>query len=280
MVHKCTQDRGHFLNLSKKSLLIVSAVECSFMATYIIEPSSSGPAERLAEVLQDLGHRLVFIRPNEGDAIPADASDIDALVIMGGAGSAGSDEGWIASAKELVRTLDAAAMPVLGICLGAQIVAHALGGEVGSVEAGYQFGLADIALTPAGRDDPLFAGLGWTHVQMHHHGEAITTLPDGAKSLAKSGDTAVQAFAKGLRTYGFQFHPECTRQRLTSWCSTEASFMDQAGLTLDAFERQLAQANGGFADYERNSSRLLERVALLLMPVDRRFAGTSGDLRH
>ena len=83
MVHKCTQDRGQFLNLSKKSLLIVSAVECSSMATYIIEPSSSGPAERLAEVLQDLGHRLVFIRPNEGDAIPADASDIDALVIMG-----------------------------------------------------------------------------------------------------------------------------------------------------------------------------------------------------
>ena len=44
------------------------------------------------------------------------------------------------------------------------------------MEAGYQFGLADIHLTPAGRDDPLFAGLGWSHVQLHHHGEAITTL--------------------------------------------------------------------------------------------------------
>ena len=54
------------------------------MATYIIEPSSTGPAERLAVMLQDLGHRLVFIRPHEGDAIPTDSSDIDALVIMGG----------------------------------------------------------------------------------------------------------------------------------------------------------------------------------------------------
>ena len=55
------------------------------MATYIIEPSSTGPAERLAVMLQDLGHRLVFIRPHEGDAIPTDSGDIDALVIMGGA---------------------------------------------------------------------------------------------------------------------------------------------------------------------------------------------------
>ena len=186
------------------------------MATYIIEPSSTGPAERLAVMLQDLGHRLVLIRPHKGDAIPTDSRDIDALVIMGGPGSAASDEPWIAATKELVRTLDAAAMPVLGICLGAQIVAHALGGEVGPVDAGYQFGLADIDLTPAGRDDPLFAGLGWSHVQLHHHGEAITTLPDGAKGLAKSDDTAVQAFAKGLRTYGFQFHPECSRERIMS----------------------------------------------------------------
>ena len=187
------------------------------MATYIIEPSSTGPAERLAVMLQDLGHRLVFIRPHEGDAIPTDSSDIDALVIMGGPGSATSDEPWIEDTKALVRTLDAAAMPVLGICLGAQIVAHALGGEVGPVDAGYQFGLADIHLTPAGRDDPLFAGLGWSHVQLHHHGEAITTLPDGAMGLAKSDDTAVQAFAKGLRTYGFQFHPECSHDRILSW---------------------------------------------------------------
>ena len=53
-----------------------------------------------------------------------------------------------------------------------------------------------------------------------------------------------------------------------------------AGVTTEAIERQLQQADGGYADYERNSVRLLERVALLLMPVDRRFAGTSGELRH
>ena len=228
------------------------------MATSIIEPSSTGPAERLAVMLQDLGHRLVFIRPHEGDAIPADSSDIDALVIMGGPGSATSNEPWIEATKALVRTLDAAAHACVGHLFGrnAKIVAHALGGEVGPVEAGYQFGLADIHLTPAGRDDPLFAGLGWSHVQLHHHGEAITTLPDGAKGLAKSDDTAVQAFAKGLRTYGFQFHPECSHDRIMSWCSSEAQFMEQAGVTIDAIERQLQQADGGYADYERNSVRL------------------------
>ena len=81
------------------------------MATYIIEPSSSGPAERLALMLQDLGHRLVIIRPHQGDAVPAETSDIDALVIMGGPGSAASDEPWIEATQSLVRTLDAAAMP-------------------------------------------------------------------------------------------------------------------------------------------------------------------------
>ena len=182
------------------------------MATYIIEPSSTGPAERLAVMLQDLGHRLVFIRPHEGDAIPTDSSDIDALVIMGGPGSAASDEPWIEATKALVRTLDAAAMPVLGICLCAQIVAHALGGEVGPVEAGYQFGLADIHLTPAGRDDPLFAGLGWSHVQLHHHGEAVTCR----MQLHHHGGS----HHKGLRTYGFQFHPECSHDRILSWCGS------------------------------------------------------------
>ena len=120
-----------------------------------------------------------------------------------------------------------------------------LGGEVGPVEAGYQFGLADIHLTPAGRDDPLFAGLGWSHVQLHHHGEAITTLGEGSGQVRR---LLVQAFAKvGL-------HPECSHDR--SWCG-EAQFMEQAGVTTDAIERQ-SQADGGYADYERNSVRLLE----------------------
>ena len=83
------------------------------MATYIIEPSSSGPAERLAVMLQDLGHRLIFIRPHDGDAVPTESGDIDALVIMGGPGSAASDEPWIEATKSLVRTLDAAAMDAL-----------------------------------------------------------------------------------------------------------------------------------------------------------------------
>ena len=163
------------------------------MATYIIEPSSTGPAERLAVMLQDLGHRLVFIRPHEGDAIPTDSSDIDALVIMGGPGSAVSDEPWIEGhPKRWFGRWMRPPCPCWAFVWELNIVAHALGGEVGPVEAGYQFGLADIHLTPAGRDDPLFAGLGWSHVQLHHHGEAITTLPDGAKSLAKSDDTAVR----------------------------------------------------------------------------------------
>ena len=65
-----------------------------------------------------------------------------------------------------------------------------------------------------------------------------------------------------------------------SWCTSEAQFMEQAGVTNDDIERQLQQDDGGYADYERNSVRLLERVALLLMPVDRRFAGNSGEIRH
>ena len=57
-------------------------------------------------------------------------------------------------------------------------------------------------------------------------------------SLAKSDDTAVQALPS-LRTYGFQFHPECSRDRIMSWCGSEAQFMDKAFGTADAIERQL-----------------------------------------
>ena len=170
-------------------------------------------------------------------------------------------------------------MPVLGICLGAQIVAHALGGEVGPVDAGYQFGLADIHLTPAGRDDPLFAGLGWSHVQLHHHGEAITTLPDGAKGLAKSDDTAVQAFAKGLRTYGFQFHPECSHDQIVSWFGLKPSSWSRQASPPMPLNDNHSKPTG--VTPTTNATRFdCLSVALLLMPVDRRFAGTSGELRH
>ena len=165
-------------------------------------------------------------------------------------------------------------MPVLGIVWELKLCPRSWLAKL-VLEAGYQFGLGEIHRTPAGRDDPLFAGLGWSHVQLHHHGEAITTLPDGAKSGQVRRHRG-SGFAKGLRTYGFQFHPECSRDRIMSWCGSEAQFMDKAGVTADAIERQLQQADGGYADYERNSFGFLN-VWLLLMLFDRRVAGTSGE---
>ena len=115
-------------------------------------------------------------------------------------------------------------------------------------------------------------------LQLHHHGEAITTLPDGGKGLAKSDDTAVQPLPKAceprvpIPSRSVPANLELVRFR--------GPVHGAGGRRHDAIERRNWQADSGYADYEQFRVQLLERVALLLMPVDRRFAGTSGSCAH
>jgi hypothetical protein len=95
--------------------------------------------------------------------------------------------------------------------------------------------------------------------------------------LAKSARTPVQAWAVGLRTYGFQYHPEAYPERLAEWARSEPEALRAAGLSESSLRAQTDELHPVCA---RLARRLFESMALFLMPLDRRFAGVAKDIHH
>jgi GMP synthase-like glutamine amidotransferase len=248
------------------------------MATIIIEHSDSARSGRLGEILRDYGHRLEVLRVHAGDAVPGDLDDIDAIVTCGGNCSPVDDgQEWMAAELELLRNAHASQLPVVGICLGNQLLARALGGEVAEHGDGYELGWHDVTLSPVGREDPVFAGIPWRSSQLHWHRFHVQTPPEGAKVLASSAHTKVQAWSLGLRTYGLQYHPEAMPDTAGRWADEDPEALAAASLTREKLD---AETEARYPAFARLAQRLFESMALFLMPVDRRYAGVARDLHH
>ena len=166
-----------------------------------------GPAA-VADWAAERGFPLRIYQLYRDTALPP-VSDFDMLTVMGGPISANDEAqlGWLGPEIALVREAIAADKTVLGICLGAQIIAKALGARV------YPGGTKEIGWFPVQRtgSHSLFDGLPDSFTTFHWHGETFD-LPHEATSLAKSKITETQAFAVGQRVLGLQFHMEATEQ--------------------------------------------------------------------
>ena len=119
---------------------------------------------------------------------------------------------------DLIRASVEANRPVLGICLGSQLLAKALGASVSPSPSGIEIGWAPISLLPAASTDRLFQSLRQQEVVFHWHGE-VFGLPPAAVPLAESGQTAWQAFRYGDRAYGLLFHLEVDAALVSEWLS-------------------------------------------------------------
>lgn len=248
------------------------------MAILIFEHGSPSGAERLGVTLRDYGQKLRIIRPVHGDSIPPDLDNVDGIISCGGPQSAYDDSlDWLEPQMQLIRTAHEIEMPVLGICLGCQILARALGGRVEKNPKGIEFGWHEINLTPAGREDSLHTGLPWTSMQFHHHRDHVAELPPGARLLASSEKCKVQAWSIGLRSYGFQHHPEVTINTIESWMRSEPEALQESNLSAEDLRRETQHL---YPAFERLSRRLFESIALFLMPVDRRYEGIVKELHH
>lgn len=163
-------------------------------------------------------HRIVWkmVCIDAGDAVPASVDAFSGLVFMGGPMSVNDDLPWIPGVLQLIRAADAAGVPVLGHCLGGQLMSSALGGSVAAnpqKEIGW--GRVDVAGSDEAR-----AWFGDTRafLSFHWHGETFS-IPPGAVRLASSPHCANQAFALG-KHLGLQCHVEMTPEMIRSWCQS------------------------------------------------------------
>jgi GMP synthase (glutamine-hydrolysing) len=130
-------------------------------------------------------------------------------VILTGSHSMVTDhEEWSERTADWIPAVMDAGTPLLGICYGHQLIAHALGGEVGPNPRGDECGTVPITLHDAARTDPLFAGLPATILAQTSHSQSVLQLPPGAVWLASSRHDPHHAYAVGPTTWGVQFHPE------------------------------------------------------------------------
>ena len=237
------------------------------MSILIIEHSTLSGSDRLGQRLLHDGHNLRTVRVHLGEQLPADLNEIDGVISCGGPQAPDCDEAWVEKELELLRTADAMQLPILCICLGSQLLARALGGEIAMSDSP-EIGWYDLTLTPTGREDVLFAGQPWCGPQLQWHNWEVTVLPDGAKTLASTERCNNQAWCKGVNTYAIQFHPECARETITLWIADDADELSSAGIdgpTLEATTDEL------FSDYVRLTDRFFDAVSQLLLPVHTRL---------
>jgi GMP synthase-like glutamine amidotransferase len=152
---------------------------------------------------------------NEGGAIPA-LDGYDALLAFGGPMNADEEDRfpWLIAEVEAIREAVQRDLPYLGFCFGAQLLAKALGAPVTQAPEP-EVGLLPVALTPAGRQDPLLAGLPSELLVFQWHADTFA-LPARAVHLAASRVCPHQAFRHG-RAYGLQFHLEVTGDMVEEW---------------------------------------------------------------
>ena len=205
----------------------------------------------VATVAGERGHEVDVVRLDRGDALP-DADELQALVVLGGPFAADDDDGhpFLPAERELLAAAVRAGTPVLAVCLGAQLMALALGGSLRR-DAVTEVGFGHVELTHEGRADPLLGPAQLRLAVFHWHHDAFVT-PPGAVRLASSPEHAEQAFRAGPHAYALQFHVETDATLAEAWREHLPAGVDAAE------HRRLVEAEG---DGRAVLSRWLVRAA-------------------
>jgi GMP synthase (glutamine-hydrolysing) len=168
----------------------------------------------VGDAILEQGHAIEIWDFDREQRLPPDALGYDGYVFHGGAQNVGDGQWpWLVDEEALIKAALAAGKPILGICLGAQLLAHALGGEVTRL-ASPEIGWHEVRTTDAAQEDPLFDSFPRRFRACHYHYYHFTCPPQA--TLLAENDACHQAFRVGA-AWGVQFHPEVTPGILHRW---------------------------------------------------------------
>lgn len=207
----------------------------------VVQHQDDCPPGWVGDGLLAAGCVLDVRRPYGGDDLPDDLSAHDALLVLGGSMGAGDDAAhpWLTTTKALVRDAAQRRTPTLGICLGHQLVAVALGGTAGPNPLGQQLGLLTVGWTDAAGSDPLVAGLLGTGSGVHWNDDVVVSAPAGTVVLAQTPAGELQAARFAPAVWGVQLHPEVDDRVLAAWADEDRD-RHEAGRVDDVVRRVAA----------------------------------------
>jgi len=228
----------------------------------VIQHLAPEAAFAIGDALAAAGVHLDTRRTFAGEEIPADVSNFDGVVVLGGPMSATSDLGFPSRQQEidLLSVAIGLGIPTLGVCLGAQLLAAAAGAAVIAGQSGPEIGWAPVQLLEASRSDPLFAGLPERLTVLHWHGDTFE-LPVGARRLATNATYRNQAFRVGELAWGLQFHIEVTADAVERFLS---AFDTEAQQAIGGSSAIRTASDGALSSLRGARELVLERFAALV----------------
>ena len=197
----------------------------------VVQHEVDCPPHLVGSWMADAGASLSVCHAYAGEPLP-DPASYDALVVLGGAMGANDDatSPWLAPVRERIRQHADDGVPVLGICLGHQLAAVALGGTVEVNADGQTFGLRQLGWTPDAHLDRLMSTVATPRRGVHWHDDIVTALPEGSVVLARAEGVEVQAARFAPTVWGVQHHPEVDAELIRPWAVADREVHAAQGL--------------------------------------------------
>jgi GMP synthase (glutamine-hydrolysing) len=216
----------------------------SQLPVLVVEHEAQCPPGWMGEWLTQEGCTLDVRRPYLGDELPGRLDDHRALVVLGGSMDAYSDDdhAWLRRVKALVREAAEERVPTLGICLGHQVAAVALGGAVHKNPRGQQIGVLDVGWAPDAADDPLLGAVGKARVAVQWNNDVVYVAPPGTQVLARAATGGIQAARFAPTVWGVQSHPEAGAEIVGLWADNDRDHAAERGVDVDAYLALVAAA--------------------------------------
>lgn len=232
------------------------------MPILIIQHHALYTPGQIAHTLRDHGFQLAALRADLDQPLPSNLDNIEGVITLGGTQQVSEGHAFIAREQAFLKMVHEASLPLIGIGLGAQLIATALGGTTSMMEHP-EAGFVPIDITAAAQTEPILAGVPWHTAQFTRHAAQIDTLPAGSLLLASSKRCKNQAFRIGMRTYGFQYHPECDRAMIDAIIGDARTMLHASGVTTEEFARDAEQE---YDRYRRVNDRLLLNLINFAIP--------------